>query len=151
MISCLEGRRAGKTTALLNQARKESKSIVVGFSINSTRGLFHTALDQFEGQIDKAYSIELKIVFKDGSIMDFYPYNLVVNNKINAPKFIDELPTILDQLFRNVKMFNGTTERMYLGKSSLLSDEYLESMKELMGVKAFKKEYECEFDDGDKE
>ena len=121
MISCLKQKRSGKTTILLNEARKEKDSIVIGFGHKSRGFLFYKAMEIFKEEIESSSEHYKIIKFKDGNRMYFNILDDFTSRRRRSglsskerltPKFVDELPILLDNLLGgNVKMFTGTTEQ----------------------------------------
>ena len=137
MISCIQPRMYGKSIALLKQARKEKDSVVMSFSNESARYLAETAKEIFSEEIDRLRSAPTYLVFKNGNTMQITGWELGKSD--NRPKFIDELPYILEKLFGNIKMFTGTCQRMDL-EPKHLPEGWVESRKMQMSEEQFKTE-----------
>ena len=114
MISFLNTRRSGKTTRLLKQAAREREAVIISPTRDMSSVCFEYALEFFGEAVNKKVLTARIIYLKTGCKLYFRSFDRMQQEPglENTPKFIDELPLLLDRLLNNVKMFTGTTLRL---------------------------------------
>lgn len=117
MKALLKERRWGKSTALLKEAKKQERSLVMSFNHTSTKYLRLQAMDLFKDEVECYKQMEHKIVFKNGNEMVFidgiqclsrgYNPSIYIEHKM----YIDEMPLMIERILgKHVEMFTGTCE-----------------------------------------